>query len=140
MTTLNNQLGGFRFYSIGLVDNFCLGIKLQKEVAPKKQIAISSIYSKAEIGFLRHTNTSFNDGNFTTLKLKGLVLNTMMQYQAIKNFKINYGFIHYFNFVNKFDNEEIAKDVSWYNESGKSRMKKYSIGLSAGIEVKIYKR
>jgi len=140
VTSLNNQNGGFRFSSIRYYDNYCLGLKLQKNITRRKQIAISAIYSKAETEFLRYTNLSANYGTFTKLKLKGLVLNTMIQYQALKIIKINYGFSHYFNFENRFNNEEIAKEVSWYNEAGKSKMKKYSIALCAGFEVKIYKK
>ncbi|MDP2175735.1 MAG: hypothetical protein Q8K70_07470 [Bacteroidota bacterium] len=140
LTSLNNQNGGFRFHSIGLFGNYCFGIKLQKKITNKKQITFSTIYSNAEIEYLRHTKFSFNDGTFLKLKLKGIVFNTMIQYKVFKNLKFNYGISHYLNIVNKFDNVEVAKEVNWYDENEKSRLNKYSIGISTGLEFNLFRR
>lgn len=139
VASLNNNVGGFRFYSTGY-DNYCLGLKFQRKITTRKQLSIGILYSKSAIGYLRYTSTSLNEGKELKLQLNGIVSNTLIQYQVFKWLKINYGFSHYFNLVNRLNNNDIAKEVSWYNENNKSRMKKYSIAQCAGVEFKLYKR
>lgn len=135
----NKNMGGFRYYFTDY-DNYCLGLKFNVNITQRKQFSISTLYSKSSIGYLKYSGTNLNEGIIFKQHLKGVIANTLIQYQTFKWLKINYGLSHYFNITNKFDNENIAKELSWYNEQGKNKMKIYSIALNAGIEFKLYKR
>ena len=120
--------------------NLCIGIKFKKKITNKKEILFLTNYSYSNLGYNYITFTSIRNEFNGKIKFNGLINNLIIQYKLTKILKFNFGLNNYINLKNKFDNIAIAKELNWYNENEKSRMKKFSIALCSGFELNLLKK
>jgi hypothetical protein len=132
--------GKFIDYQIKPFDYFSIGAKFQKNITHRKQITLNGIYTNSKITYLYNPfSHSPNNDKIGNIQFNSLLINTYLQYKILKWLKVNYGFSNSLNLKNRFDDVTIAKEVNWYNDDGKSKMKKYSFAVQLGFETQLYK-
>lgn len=131
----------FFYNEVAPLQNLAIGANLHLPITKNKNILIEMLYAHTSIGY-HYTAPNSNINDFSTtghIRLNGLILNTQMQYKVFDWMRINYGFGHYFNTMNKFDNDSIAEEIRW-TTNGTSHMKGYTLAIGFGVEFKVYKR
>lgn len=140
--TSQSPTSSFIANQINPFSNYAFGLKCDYLISKKKSALLSLQYSSSSIGYL-YSHSSIPNGrseNSGKIVMNAFLLNTAFKHSLTKHLSFNYGFSHYFNMKNKFDNDSIARIVSWNKPDNSSNMKIYTISLLLGVEVKIYKR
>ena len=118
---------------------YCLGIRVAKPISEKNNLAATLLYSNSHMGYSygNYDRKVFIDGY---IRMRGLLSAWTYQHRALKWLKLNLGLFHYVNLQDHFDNSSVAQDVNWYGSNGKSKSRRYVMGLTYGMSFKIYKR
>jgi len=142
LTTTYSPHSSFIDYEFNPSKYYSLGLGGKYSVTKKKSVYLSFIYSNSTIGY-QYSTAKLPQGKLVingNIRMKAALVNTLIQYKVSKSLFLNYGLGHYFNIVNRFDNDSIAKIINWNNGNSKSNMKSYTISFCLGGEIRVLKK